>query len=128
MTIKNGIHELDDKSIAPYNPGLLVMFDVHINVEWCNTAKAIKYLFKYISKGPDKATLVIQEDTNDEIKAYMDCRYLSASEAAWRIFEFDIQERYPSIMRLPVNLEGEQTVVIKESDMLEEIIEKENNT
>ncbi|XP_074318340.1 uncharacterized protein LOC141655147 [Silene latifolia] len=127
-TIKKGIHEMDNRSIVTYNPGLLLMFDAHINVEWCNTAKAIKYLFKYISKGPDKATLVIQEDTQDEIKAYMDCRYLSASEAAKRIFEFDIQERYPSVMRLPVHLEGEQSVVIKDSDMLEEIIEEKNST
>ncbi|XP_074265441.1 uncharacterized protein LOC141587873 [Silene latifolia] len=127
-TIKKGVHELDNRSIVPYNPGLLLMFDAHINVEWCNTAKAIKYLFKYISKGPDKATLVIKEDTNDEIKAYMDCRYLSASEAAWRIFEFDIQESYPSVLRLPVHLEGEQAVVIRDSDMLEEIIEKKNST
>ncbi|XP_074265342.1 uncharacterized protein LOC141587773 [Silene latifolia] len=127
-TIKKGVHQLDNRSIVPYNPGLLLMFDAHINVEWCNTAKAIKYLFKYISKGPDKATLVIKEDTNDEIKAYMDCRYLSASEAAWRIFEFDIQERYPSVMRLPVHLEGEQAVVIKDSDVLEEVIEKKNST
>ncbi|XP_074317075.1 uncharacterized protein LOC141650993 [Silene latifolia] len=127
-TIKKGVHEMDNRNIVPYNPGLLLMFDAHINVEWCNTAKAIKYLFKYISKGPDKATLVIKEDTNDEIKAYMDCRYLSASEAAWRIFEFDIQEKYPSVMRLPVHLEGEQAVVIKDSDMLEEIIEKKSST
>ncbi|XP_074303209.1 uncharacterized protein LOC141637635 [Silene latifolia] len=126
--IKKGIHEMDNRSIVPYNPGLLLMFDAHINVEWCNTAKAIKYLFKYISKGPDKATLVIQEDTQDQIKAYMDCRYLSASEAAWRIFEFGIQERYPSVMRLPVHLEGEQSVVIKDSDMLEEIFEEKNST
>ncbi|KAH9625167.1 hypothetical protein KSS87_008769, partial [Heliosperma pusillum] len=34
----------------------------------------------------------------------LDCRYLSAAEAAWRIYEFDMQERYPSVMRLPVHL------------------------
>ncbi|XP_074288456.1 uncharacterized protein LOC141613612 [Silene latifolia] len=31
-------------------------------------------------------------------------------------------------MRLPVHLEGEQAVVVKDSDMLEEIIEKKNST
>ncbi|XP_074297022.1 uncharacterized protein LOC141627694 [Silene latifolia] len=105
-TIKKEDNHMDNRSIVPYNPGLLLMFDAHINVEWCNTARAIKYLFKYIAKGPDKATLVIKDDATDEIKSYLDCRYLSASEVAWRKFEFDIQERNPSVMQLPVHLKG----------------------
>ncbi|GJY34350.1 hypothetical protein Tco_0418819 [Tanacetum coccineum] len=32
----------------------------------------------------------------DEIKAYLDCRYLSACEAAWRLFGFEVQYRTPS--------------------------------
>ncbi|KAK9733000.1 hypothetical protein RND81_04G037300 [Saponaria officinalis] len=72
----------------------------------CNTTKAIKYLFKYIAMGPDKATLVIKEETNDEIKAYQDCRYLSAAEAAWRILEFEIHERNPLVIRLSRRKQG----------------------
>ncbi|XP_074318083.1 uncharacterized protein LOC141654868 [Silene latifolia] len=116
-----------DRSIVPYNPGLLLMFDAHINVEWCHTAKAIKYLFKYISKGPDKATFMIKDDSQDEVKAYLDCRYLSASEAAWRIFEFEIQERYPAVMRIPVHLKGEQAVIIMDHDVLQVVIDKKSN-
>lgn len=104
------------------------MFNAHINVEWCNNARAIKYLFKYIAKGPDKATMVIKDDVQDEIKAYLDCRYLSASEAAWRILEFDIQERYPSVMRLPVHLKGEQAVIIKDDDRLKVVINRASKT
>ncbi|XP_071686773.1 uncharacterized protein [Rutidosis leptorrhynchoides] len=53
-------------------------------------SRAIKYLFKYLNKGPDRATIVIQENMIpnenstvqtvidvDEIKNYLDCRYLS---------------------------------------------------
>ncbi|XP_074282767.1 uncharacterized protein LOC141607310 [Silene latifolia] len=32
-TIKKGIHEMDNRSIVPYSPGLLLMFDAHINVK-----------------------------------------------------------------------------------------------
>ncbi|XP_074298622.1 uncharacterized protein LOC141629539 [Silene latifolia] len=126
-TIKKGDNYMDNRSIVPYNPGLLLMFDAHINVEWCNTARAVKYLFKYIAKGPDKATLVIKDDAADEIKSYLDCRYLSASEAAWRIFEFDIQERNPSVMRLPVHLEGEQVVLIRDDDILKVVLARQSN-
>ncbi|KAK9675584.1 hypothetical protein RND81_11G017000 [Saponaria officinalis] len=92
--IKKGEHLLDNRHIVPYNPGLLLMFDAHINVEWCNTARAIKYL--------------------------------SAYEAAWRIFEFEIHKRNPAITRLPVHLEGEQAVVLKDKDNIKVVIERAN--
>ncbi|XP_074301371.1 uncharacterized protein LOC141632755 [Silene latifolia] len=127
-TIKKGKHVLDNRSIVPYNPGLLLMFDAHINVEWCNTARAIKYLFKYILKGPDKATAIISRDKEDEIKSYLDCHYLSACEGAWKIFEFEIHERSPAVIRLPVHLEGEQAVVLKDKDKLRVVIDKANES
>jgi hypothetical protein len=33
----------------------------------------------------------------DEIKKYLDCRYVSASEAAWHIIKFDMHERFPTV-------------------------------
>lgn len=117
---------MDNKSVVPYNTGLLIMFDAHINVEWCNTTRAIKYLFKYICKGPDRTTMIITDDQMDEVKSYLDCRYISACEAAWRIFEFEIQERSLAVIRLPVHLEGEQAVVIRDNDNLNFIINRED--
>jgi hypothetical protein len=40
----------------------------------------------------------------DEIKKYLDCRYVYASEAAWRIFKFDMHERFPIVERLQYHL------------------------
>jgi hypothetical protein len=40
----------------------------------------------------------------DEIKKYFDCQYVSTLEAAWRIFKFDMHERFPTIERLQYHL------------------------
>ncbi|XP_076951242.1 uncharacterized protein LOC143624495 [Bidens hawaiensis] len=103
----------------------------HINVEWCNQEGSIKYLFKYINKGPDRATLSFAQDKTDnqgevvdEVKAFYDCRYLSACEAAWRIFAFDVHYRVPSATRLPFHLPGQQTIVFADDDDVEDVLNK----
>ncbi|KAL8094160.1 hypothetical protein AgCh_035870 [Apium graveolens] len=74
ITIEKKGTLLDNRFVIPYNRNLLVKFESHINVELCNSTRSIKYLFKYINEGPDRATAVI-ETTNkrDEIRAYLDC-------------------------------------------------------
>ncbi|XP_072066894.1 uncharacterized protein [Arachis hypogaea] len=65
---------------------------------------AIKYLFKYVHKGNDRVTAAFYQSTGDgdcqqvvdEIRNYYDCRYISACEAAWRVFGYDIQQKEPS--------------------------------
>jgi len=84
---------------------LLLKYQAHINVEWCNQSTSIKYLFKYINKGYDRITAaIVPNDTQanslsqplDEIKQYLDCRYISPCEACWRIFSFPIHGRNPA--------------------------------
>ncbi|XP_076895911.1 uncharacterized protein LOC143548702 [Bidens hawaiensis] len=106
-------------------------FPAHINVEWCNQECSIKYLFKYINKGPDRATISLVQDKTDnqgeevdEVKAFYDCRYLSACEAAWRIFAFDVHYRVPSVTRLPFHLPRKQTVVFADDDDVEDVLNK----
>ncbi|XP_035842021.1 uncharacterized protein LOC110923632 [Helianthus annuus] len=129
--MKKGV-QLDNRSVVPYNKGLLKRYQAHINVEWCNQAGSIKYLFKYINKGPDRATAVLYTDStgtsnqkiNDEIKQYYDCRYISACEASWRIFANEVHYRYPAVMRLPFHLPGQHNVVYGEHDDIEDVLNK----
>ncbi|GJR79669.1 uncharacterized protein Tco_0150454 [Tanacetum coccineum] len=123
-TIKKQGVDLDNRFVVPYNPTLLRRYQAHINVEWCNQFGSIKYLFKYINKGPDRVTTVVEDEEKDEINDFYDCRYLSACEAAWRIFKFDIHHRFPAVERLPFHLPDEQTVVFYPSERIDFQIEK----
>jgi hypothetical protein len=94
----------------------------YINVEVCASIHAVKYIHKYIYKGPDQTTVEVELD--DEVKLYLDARYLSAIESCWRIFEFSTHQEDPSIVRLPVHLEGEQTVTYDPEEDIQDIVER----
>ena len=86
---KNGIN-VDNSFLVPYNASFLLKYNAHINVESCSQSMLIKYLFKYINKGPDRARILLQDNFNDEIQTYLNCRYLSPPESVWRLFKYDI--------------------------------------
>ncbi|XP_022040344.1 uncharacterized protein LOC110942890 [Helianthus annuus] len=130
FVVKNKI-DLDNRSLVPCNKKLLKRYQAHINVERCNQAASIKYLFKYINKGPDRATIAVvqsdnqsEEQVQDEIKEYYDCRYISACEASWRIFANEVHYRRPSVMRLPFHLPGQQPVVFGPDEDITYVLNK----
>ncbi|KAL6569855.1 hypothetical protein OROMI_014369 [Orobanche minor] len=120
---KNGIL-LDNRFVVPYNAFLIMKYRAHINVEYCNQGQSIKYLFKYINKASDRMGARITNTNNDEISEYVDCRYIYACEAMWRIFEFPIHYRTPHVERLSFHLEGEQTCVFREGDYIDNVLVK----
>jgi hypothetical protein len=92
---------VDNSWIVPHNPFLSVRYNCHINVETCVSFSTIKYLTKYIHKGSDQATIEIFQ--GDEVKKYIDSRYVSACEACFRIFEFRLHNHFPTVYRLQVS-------------------------
>ncbi|GJW96726.1 putative PIF1 DNA helicase/replication protein A1-like protein [Tanacetum coccineum] len=119
---KSGTY-LHNGYVVPYNAGLLRRYQSHINVEWCNQIGSIKYLFKY-NKGPNRVTSVVDGEEVDEIKDFYDCRYLSACEAAWRIYGFDIHYRTLPFERLPFHLQDEQSVIFDATESIDYTLEK----
>lgn len=110
-----------NRDVVPHNPLLTAMFDCHINVEICASVKAVKYIHKYIYKGHDRATMEVQQD---EIKQYIDARYIGTPEAMWHIMEFAMHEERPTVYRLPVHLEDEQMVYFDPEDIAEEVAQR----
>ncbi|CAN1167448.1 hypothetical protein LINPERHAP2_LOCUS27248 [Linum perenne] len=54
--VKGGVI-LDNLFVVPYHRDLLVKYQAHMNVEICHKGQLIKYLFKYILKGPDRSNV-----------------------------------------------------------------------
>ncbi len=108
--------EIDNKWVVPYCPLLSRIFQAHINVEYCNSVKSIKYICKYVNKGSDQAVFGLKKDGTaiDEVECYQLGRYISSNEAVWRILDFPIHERHPTVVHLAVHLENGQCVVFSE--------------
>jgi hypothetical protein len=115
--------ELDNRWVVPYNPGLLMRYNCHINVEACSSIKAYKYLFKYVYKGHNCASFsVVDAGVINEIHQYRDARYISLPEAVHRIFGFHLFGVYPSVLQLQCHLPNMQSIIIDETKNLEEVV------
>ena len=111
--------DLDNRWVVPYNPFLCKKYMAHINLmanlKACVSIKSVQYLYKYIYKGYDTAHIEINERIDhDEVKTFLDARYVSAPEAMWRLCEFPMHTQSHSIIRLPVHLPNEQQVYFRD--------------
>jgi hypothetical protein len=67
-----------------------MLYNCHINIEICSIIKVVKYLYKYIYKGPDGASYSVDKSNNgdkvviDEIKRFSDARCITPPEAVYR--------------------------------------------
>lgn len=113
--------------IATYNPFCLMTIGAHVNIECVWSFWTTKYLNKYIQKGPDSGTLQLI-DENDEIQRYIEGRYFSAAEGAWRIYAFDMHGQTPSVTRLPVHLPDDPPVVFDPEEDYNTVVERAENT
>ncbi|XP_074323822.1 uncharacterized protein LOC141660731 [Apium graveolens] len=100
-----------------------------------NTVQDRINIFKYYLKGHDTATMLLKKKSNksgseqtarsvnnlDEVKNFLDGRYVCASEASWRIFGFDIHHRSPSVERLPIHLPSQKYLNFQSSANLENV-------
>ncbi|KAF0706718.1 hypothetical protein AaE_013980 [Aphanomyces astaci] len=75
--------------IVPHNQVMSLRYDCHINVEVCSTIASVKYMYKYVYKGGDKADVAVT--CGDEVTNYSSMRYVSYTEACWHNLGFQCQ-------------------------------------
>jgi len=94
-------------------------------VEICASVESIKYINKYIYKGHDRTTVELRDDQqHDEVKEYLDARYIGSVESCWHIFEFGMHAESPTVYRLPVHLEDDQLVYYNADENLNDVLER----
>ena len=118
--------QIDNHWVVPYNKFLCCAFNAHINVELCMSIKSIQYVLNYVNKGCDMAVFGLQDNASrtDEIARFQTGRYVSASEACRRIFDFSVHARHPAVVPLAVHLENGQRVFFTEEKVQERIQER----
>lgn len=122
--VHNGV-SIDNSWVVPYNPYLCHKYDSHINVEMASSISSVKYLFKYVYKGHDRAAFVVhsgQVNNLNQIQrtsvlthsrsrlGYLDARYISPAEAVYRLFSFPITEHKPAVTRLQIHVDDQRSV------------------
>jgi hypothetical protein len=79
LITKKGGRKVDNRWVVPYSPLLLLRYGCHINVEKATSSGSAKYLYKYVTKGPDRAMVSTfveggEQLPRDEIADYRDLR------------------------------------------------------
>ncbi|GBN37376.1 hypothetical protein AVEN_107524-1 [Araneus ventricosus] len=100
---------VDKTWIVPYCRLLPKIVNGHINVEYFNSVKFVKYVCTYANKGSDTAVFEFASGKNDlnEIHQYQMRRYICCNEV-WRRLKFLIHDRHPGVIHLSFHLENGQ--------------------
>ncbi|XP_075654860.1 uncharacterized protein LOC142625034 [Castanea sativa] len=91
--------------------------------------KSVKYLYKYVYKGPDRVSMEVRPGPNyDEVQQYIDARWVCAPEACWKIFSFPMYRMYPAIFRLQIHLPDRQQVRFRSHEPIANVLERSKKT
>ena len=63
------------------------------------------------------ANVEVRDQATDEIREFLDARYVGPAEAAWRLLEFPMHGRSHSVQRLVVHRFEEQSCTFNEQDL-----------
>ncbi|GFY37476.1 ATP-dependent DNA helicase [Trichonephila inaurata madagascariensis] len=98
-----------------------------MNIELCSSVKSVQYFGQYVNEVSDLGVFSVQ-NANDEVVSYQNGRYISTSEAIWRILSFSIHECFPAVTNLDIHLGYGQRIYFDPSNVHEVINNPRNTT
>ena len=132
--------QLDNRWVVPHNIYLCTKYNAHINVEVCTNFRVVKYLYKYVYKGHDRARAVLRQNGNnstatnttepqpaeslDEIRKFLDARYVAAPEAIYRIMGFSLHQESPPHQRLDIHLPNDHMVYFQANSNITRVLNR----
>ena len=120
--------------VVPSVAAMLRRYHCHINVEVAASVSIIAYLFKYVFKGSDSATVAMRTvapqgnapvpptigavtpPTPDACDEFLTTRFTGSTEAAMHFFGFHRCRMTPSVDELPVHLPGHDNIIVDEAN------------
>jgi hypothetical protein len=125
--IEKGGFVYDNRHVVPHTPGLSRRYNCHINIEITTGMKAVKFTYKYIYKGEDRALVRIGDhyvlEAVDEVEKFRESRYICAQQSVWRLLAYEMHEHYPSITRLAYHLPADNLVIFDPSDGIQDVLD-----
>lgn len=85
------------------------LMDCHVHIDFTFTVTIFISLHKYLFKGPDITEYTIGDPRKNHLNEIKNCIsqcYMCTYEAAWRIFDFEIPQKFSSLTCLSVQLPG----------------------
>ncbi|CAM4681789.1 unnamed protein product [Leuciscus chuanchicus] len=106
-TIRGGVNvPVNNTWVVPYNPYLLLRYNAHINVEIVCVVSSVKYLYKYLEKGPDQC-MVRLDVPDDETR---------------EILRRD-EQKQPPVKMLAIHLEDEQVIMFNDEGAAQNLLD-----
>ena len=123
--------------VVPSVAAMLRRYHCHINVEVAASVAIIAYLFKYVFKGSDSATVAMRTIATpaagaplprahangavppplpDACDEFLTTRFTGSTEAAMHFFGFHRCRMTPSVDELPVHLPGHDNIIVDGTD------------
>ncbi|PIA38864.1 hypothetical protein AQUCO_02700218v1 [Aquilegia coerulea] len=83
----------------------------------------------YVDNSPNRVSMevrIAENSQGDEIKQFVDARWVCPQESVWRIFKFPLNKMYPSVYSLDVHTPNIHELLFSENQAPSDLVEDEN--
>ncbi|RNA06979.1 DNA helicase ATP, partial [Brachionus plicatilis] len=111
----------EDRDVVPNNPELLMLWNGHVNLQYCTKRGIEQYLVKYISKVEPSFKGKEMKSESNQVKNYFDLRIVSSVEAAAFVLGHHFVQSNMKVTFIPTSLPGDEFKFLKKREELIEM-------